>query len=60
MKMGQPPTHVSGGDLAAAARLLARARTDLPRLNLILGLMTLHANRTDRERDYTEIIRRNV
>jgi hypothetical protein len=33
---------------------------DLPRLNLILGLMTLHANRTDRERDYTEIIRRNV
>ena len=31
---------------------------DLPRLNLVLGLMTLRANRLDREPVYTGIIKR--
>lgn len=37
---------------------LQRASYDqLPRLNLVLGLMTLRANHLDRERDYAAIIR---
>lgn len=31
----------------------------LPRLNLILGLMTLAANHLDREREYIAIIKRH-
>jgi hypothetical protein len=44
-------------DVKKALTIQRGSYDSLDRLNLLLGLMTLRANRLDRVRDYAEIIR---